>query len=239
MDRIETYLGMPIFTIRRTASSYQYLVDNIRNQIEGWQAKYLSMAGRATLVKAFVTSAPIYTIQTTLLPQKICHQIDKLSCHFLWGDTNHHRGCHTVNWETISLPKEARGLGISFTRHRNQAILMNQAWRLYSNPTSIWARVLQAKYFSHASVFTSPRTTRGSYIWTALSLGAELLLKGMRWVVGDGWTIRIWQDHWLPNGSLCNYIEGPLLPQEEDRRLSSIWSTQTWDFEALNLPLSP
>ena len=29
-DRIGTYLGMPIFTTRLTASSYQYLVDNIR-----------------------------------------------------------------------------------------------------------------------------------------------------------------------------------------------------------------
>ena len=88
-------------------------------------------------------------------------------------------------------------------------------------------------------MFTSPRTARRSHFWTALSLGAELLLKGMRWVVGDGWTIQIWQDHWLPNGSLRSYIKGPLLPQEEDCQLNSIWSTQTWDFEALNLPLSP
>ena len=51
-DRIGTYLGTPIFTTRRTTSSYQYLVDNIRKRIEGWQARYLSMAGRATLIKA-------------------------------------------------------------------------------------------------------------------------------------------------------------------------------------------
>ena len=136
-DRIGTYLGTPIFTTRRTASSYQYLVDNIRKRIEGWQARYLSMAGRATLIKALVTSVPLYAMQTTLLPQKICHHIDKLSCNFLWGDTEHRRSCHTVNWETVTLPKEAGGLGISSTRHRNKAILMNQAWRLYSNHTSL------------------------------------------------------------------------------------------------------
>ena len=61
-DRIGTYLGTPIFSTRRTASSYQYLVDNICKRIEGWQAKYLSMAGRATLIKASVTSIPIYTM---------------------------------------------------------------------------------------------------------------------------------------------------------------------------------
>ena len=79
IDRIRTYLGMPVFTTRHTASSYQYLVDNIHKRIEGWQAKYLLMAGRATLIKASVTSIPIYAMQITPLPQKICHHIDKLS----------------------------------------------------------------------------------------------------------------------------------------------------------------
>ena len=85
IDRIGTYLGTPIFTTRRTASSYQYLVENISKRIEGWQTKYLSMSGRATLIKASITSIPTYATKTTLLPQKICHQIDKLSRNFLWG----------------------------------------------------------------------------------------------------------------------------------------------------------
>ena len=66
-DRIGTYLGTPIFTTRRAASSYQYLVENISKHIEGWQTKYMSMAGRATLIKAFITSIPTYAMQTTLL----------------------------------------------------------------------------------------------------------------------------------------------------------------------------
>ena len=43
----------------------------------------ISMAGRATFVKASVTSILIYAMQTTLLPQKISHQIDKMSSNFL------------------------------------------------------------------------------------------------------------------------------------------------------------
>ena len=155
-DRIGTYLGTPIFSTRRTTSAYQYLVDNIRKRIEGWQARYLSMAGRATLIKASVSSVPLYAMQTAILPQNICQHIDRLSCHFLWGDTNGRKGCHTINWDTITLPKEAGGLGITSTRHRNQAILMNQAWRLYSTPSSLWARLLKVKYFPQATLFTGP-----------------------------------------------------------------------------------
>ena len=126
-DHIGTYLGTPVFTIRRTASSYQYLVDNICKRIKGWQTKYLLMASWASLIKASITSIPTYEMQTTLLPQKTCHHIDNLSCNFLWGGSEQHRCYHTVNWDTVTLPKEARGLGIPSTQHRNHAILMNQA----------------------------------------------------------------------------------------------------------------
>ena len=67
-NHIDTYLGTTIFTTRRTATSYQYLVDKIQMKIEGWQPKYLSMVGKATLIKSAVTSIPIYAMQTTLLP---------------------------------------------------------------------------------------------------------------------------------------------------------------------------
>ena len=147
-DRIGTYLGTPI-----TTNAYQYLVNNIRKRIEGWQARYLSMAGRATLIKALVSSVPLYAMQTAILPKNICQHIDRLSCHFLWGDINGRKGCHTINWDTITLPKKAGGLGITSTRHRNQAILMNQAWRLYSTPSSLWARLLKAKYFPQTTFF--------------------------------------------------------------------------------------
>ena len=104
-DHIGTHLGTSIFTSRRTTSSYQYLVDKIRMKIEGWQTKYLSMAGRATLIKSTVSSIPIYAMQIIILPQKISYQLDKMNCCFLWGDASQHKGCHTVNWEMVTLPK--------------------------------------------------------------------------------------------------------------------------------------
>ena len=239
IDRIGTYLGTPIFTTRRTASLYQYLVENIRKRIEGWQTKYLLMVGRATLIKASITSIPTYAMQTTLLPQKICHHIDKLSRNFLWGGSEHHRSCHTVSWDTVTLPKEARGLGIPSTSHRNHAILMNQGWHLFSNPTSLWAQVRQAKYFPYDTLFTSPQTSQGFHIWTAISIGANLLRLGMRWYIGDGQTIRIWRDPWLPNGTLRSYIEGPLPPHEEDQRINALWINHSWSLDSLSIHLPP
>ena len=111
------------------------------------------MAGRATLVKSSVASIPIlHHANHVWPPQKISRQLDQLSCQFLWGDTHQRRSCHTVSWVTITLPKAAGGLGIQSVRHRNRAILMNQAWRLYHSPHMLWAHVLK-RNFSHIRVY--------------------------------------------------------------------------------------
>ena len=114
---------------------------------------------------------------------------------------------------------------------------MNQAWRLYTNPNTLWVQVLKAKYFPQATVFTGPRSSRRSYVWTAFMLGANLLFQGMRWIIGDGQTIRLWKDPWLPQGSLGNYIEGPLLPHDKDCKVSLLHPTHSWSFDSLNLPI--
>ena len=105
--QLGNYFGTPIFTTRRQTLAYQYLVDKIQKKIGGWQAKYFSVVGRVTSA-----SILIHAMQTTLLPQKIIRQLDKLNCKFLWGDIANHRHCHMVCWETITTPKDAGGLGL-------------------------------------------------------------------------------------------------------------------------------
>ena len=61
----------------------------------------------------------------------------------------------------------------------------------------------------------------------------------MHWYIGDSQTIRIWQDPWLPNGTLCSYIDGLLFPHEDDRRVNALWTNHSWSFESLSLPLPP
>lgn len=236
-DHIGIYLRTPIFTTRRIANSYQYLVDKILMKIEGQQAKYLSMVGQATLVKSSMASIPLYAMQTMLLPQKISHHLDQLSCKFLWGDTTQRRGCHTVNWDMITLPKEAKGLGISFIRYQNKAILMNQAQRLNNNTHMLWAQVLKTKYFPHTSLFTSSRNPRGSYIWKALFVGIQFLKEGMKWIVRVKHTIQIWTDPWLPRGTFRSYIEGSLLLHDETRHVSSLRTNHACHFDSLHVPL--
>ena len=58
-------------------------------------------------------------------------------------------------------------------------------------------------------------------------------------IVRYGQTIWIWKDHWLPQGSIHSYIEGPFLPHDDNSRVSSLRTNHSWSFNSLNLPLSP
>ena len=81
------------------------------------------------------------------------------------------------------------------SRHMNMAMLMNQAWRHQQQPNMLWAQVLKAKYISHTNLFESVRTPRGPHIWKALHEGIQWLRQGMKWILGDGQNIRVWEDH--------------------------------------------
>ena len=79
----------------------------------------------------------------------------------------------------------------------------------------LWAQVLKAKYFPHTNLFECVMTPRGSHIWKALYEEIQWLRRGMRWILRDGQTIRVWEDLWIPRGMLRSRIARPLLPNEE------------------------
>jgi len=73
-----------------------------------------------------------------------------------------------------------------------------QAWRLLTNPDSLCARVLAAKYFPEGGVLKAKPKSNMSYTWRSILSGVELLKKGIIWRVGDGMNIRIWEDERIP-----------------------------------------
>ena len=61
----------------------------------------------------------------------------------------------------------------------------------------------------------------------------------MQWIVGDGQTIRVWQDKWLPEGTLRSRIARSLSPSEEQHLVTSLHNNHNWTFDGLQIPLPP
>lgn len=102
----------------------------------------------------------------------------------------------------MSLSKKVGGLGYKDLHSFNMAMLAKQGWRLLTDPTSLCARVLKAKYFPNSDVLHAEPVEGMSYTWRSILRGIQLLKEGVIKRVGDGRSINIWQDPWVPrNGS--------------------------------------
>lgn len=60
----------------------------------------------------------------------------------------------------------------------NDALLAKQCWRLIHEPSSLWVKVLKARYFLHCSFLDAKRRGRASWAWSSLLTGCDLLLRG-------------------------------------------------------------
>jgi len=78
------YLGIPIFKSAPKASHWNQLIDNLKNKISSWGANWLNLAGKVVLIKAVLTSIPIYQSSLLLAPACVIQKIESLQRRFLW-----------------------------------------------------------------------------------------------------------------------------------------------------------
>lgn len=65
-----------------------------------------------------------------------------------------------------------------------------------------------------------------------------LFQAGFSWRLGDGITINLWNDNWLPNNNcLRKSIQGPLTYLEEQLIVSLIISNHSWFLDRISLSL--
>ena len=111
----------------------------------------------------------------------------------------------------------------------NDAMLAKQVWRLLRDQNSLFFHVFKAKYFPKSSVLEAT-TSSGSYAWQSIMKARKVISKGMRWRIGDGKSINLYCDNWLPGGGSSKIIS-PRVPELEGEKVSTLISqdTGTWD----------
>ena len=104
-----------------------------------------------------------------------------------------------MSWERLYTPKSEGGMGFKDLRAFNMALLAKQGWRLKQNPDSLSHRVFKAKYFAGCSFMEAQLGKKPSYVWRSIMAARETLEVGSRWIVGNGRSVKIWRDRWLPS----------------------------------------
>lgn len=76
------YLGVPLIHKRVSKTTYYHILEKVQDRLAGRKAEQLSMAGRTLLVQS--SAIPVYTMQTTRIPEAINQEIDRRNCGFVW-----------------------------------------------------------------------------------------------------------------------------------------------------------
>lgn len=161
------------------------MVAKMTARFEGWKAKLLSQAGRATLVKHVVSAMPLYSMAENKISTKICQLMEKSSRAFLWkGDTNIKKGWYHVAWDKVCKPKFCGGLGLRKLTDMNQAMLGKIGWSLAADNGKLWVQVLKAKYFPHSTFMKCRRKKSCSRLWPTILNTRSTLEKGLCFKVG-------------------------------------------------------
>ncbi|KAJ4818335.1 RNA-directed DNA polymerase (reverse transcriptase)-related family protein [Rhynchospora pubera] len=144
-----TNLGLPLSIRRLRKIHFKPLIDAFQRKLDGWKARFLSSAGRLTLVKSVLSALPLHYMQVFYFPSWLIKHLDGIRRRFFWRGKDKCLGGHCmVNWRKCCLPKRAGGLGIIDLSLQNQALLLRWLWKLKAEPTSTWASTILDLYGS-------------------------------------------------------------------------------------------
>lgn len=198
------YLGLPIGSNASRLKSWEPILEKMRKKLASWKGRMLSIGGRLILIKASLSSLPLYYMSLFPIPKGIAEQIKRIQLQFFWRENNEKKSFPLVSWDTIELPKKLGGLGVGNLLNPNLSLLIKWWWRFFSEPNALWRKIIQGKYGYHSpfswSDFSIP-SMGGPWKQICSSIllnpSAKRIAKScVRKLVGNGDSTLFWHDLW-------------------------------------------
>jgi hypothetical protein len=111
----------------------------------------------------------------------------------------------------------------------NLALLGKHGWRLITHPESLCARVLKTKYFPETDFMHATTPARSSATWRAIVAGREALERGLLRRIGDGSSVAIWTDKWIPG--LISMSPSVQIGEDELNCVSDLTDAENWTWK--------
>lgn len=91
------YLGVPLEARTKDSALWNPVIELYDKKLAKWKRNLLSKWGRLTLVKNTLSNIIIYYLTVLLILGKVASKLERIQCHFLWGDDDERRRYHLVN----------------------------------------------------------------------------------------------------------------------------------------------
>ena len=165
----------------------------------GWKEKNISKAGREVLIKTVAQAILTYSMSMFKIPKKVCDDINSALGKYWWGQTWDEKKIHWIKWSKLCKPKGRGGMGFRDIHAFNLAMIAKQAWRPIQGSHSLFFRVYKACYFPTCSFMEVGLGLNPSFVWRSLLEARELIRAATVWKVGDGRSIKLEDNRWLPH----------------------------------------
>lgn len=106
------YLGLPEHFGRKKRDLFTFIVDKIRQKARSWNNRFLSTAGKMTLLKSVLSAIPNHAMQCFKLPTSLCKRIQSVLTRFWWDSNTGVKKMSWIAWDTMT--KSMRDGGLSF-----------------------------------------------------------------------------------------------------------------------------
>lgn len=110
----------------------------IRQKSLSWSIRFLSRAGKLTMMKAILTAIPTYTVSCFQIPVGLCKRIQAVLTRFWWDNSNGNKKICWVSWERMMKPKAVGRVGFRDIQLFIQAMLVKLAWRIITVRIVYW-----------------------------------------------------------------------------------------------------
>lgn len=128
------------------------------------------------------------------------------------------------------------GLGFRELECYNLALIAKQLWRFLTHPQSLVATIFKEKYCKNENIMSIKAKGHKSLVWKSILAARDLIERGLRWRVGDGKKIKIWEDRWLPSrGSFKIQSPNKILPRSAIVKDLIQDADPVWKVELINL----
>lgn len=138
-----------------------------------------------------------------------------------------------------------RGLGFKDLQAFNKALLAKKVWRFPTTPNLLvskimkanffgFGKIMKAKYYPNTSILKAQSTGSASWIWQSFQSAIPMIERGSRKNVGDGASINVREDRWIPKNGIGKVSSSK--PENcEVMSVKRLIKNQQWDVEALIL----
>lgn len=103
----------------------------------------------------------------------------------------------------------------------NTVLLAKQGWHVQTCTNTLVHRVFKVRYFPNGDFISAELGHRPSYGWRRILSAQSIVQRGYRWQVGNGESLRVWHDKWLPTPSTFK-ITSPPVGSPLDVRVSTL-----------------